>query len=287
MFAKRQTYRAFTLIELLVVVSIIGLLIALLLPALAKANDSAKAINTLSAMRQTMIAYTNYSVDNRDQLLYGYLPDSLYGVPTTSKLNGVTLGGLSAQRYPTRLAEYQGDSWALVYNHTAPPEVPQAGDLDFSGKAYALGVSPAFGINATFVGGDQRYRGFALSGGQRRPFWGGPAVFGLQHVRDPSTLIALAESRSYEGGELTEDGFHTVSAPLNEGIPIWDSAGEEFDFPNGFGGVGIPAGRFSNAAATGFIDGHCEALKPYELDDMRLWSNYAVSENNPALYSNR
>ena len=284
MLARLNQARGFTLIELLVVVSIIGLLIALLLPALAMANNSAKAISTLGAMQQSMVAYTSYSIDHKEDLLHGYSPSSLYGKPVTSNLSGVTLGGLSAQRYPTRLASYQGDSWEMIYSHIAPPEVPSPGDPDFSTKAYALGVSPAFGINATFVGGDHRYRGFAVYAGVNRPNANGPAVFKLHRVRHPSGLITLAESRSYEGGELTQDGFHTVSAPKNEGLPQWFANGNGFDFPSAFGGIGIPAGRFIDAAATGFIDGHSEALKPNELEDMRLWSNYAKTKNDPALY---
>ena len=286
MHSQRNTINGFTLIELLVVVSIIGLLIALLLPALAMANNSAKAVSTLGAMQQTIVAYNNYSVDHKDQLLHGYLPGSLYGQAVTSELNGVTLGGLSAQRYPTRLAEYQGDSWELIYNHTSPPEIPSQGDPDFSIKAYALGVNPSFGINATFVGGDQRYRGFAVSGGVNKPNPLGPAVFKLHRVKAPSGLIALAESREYVGGKLNENGFHTVSAPINEGVSQWYAEGEEIGFPSAFGGVGTPSGRFVNAAATGFIDGHSEALKPAELEDMRLWSNYAKTADDPALYPN-
>ena len=174
----------------------------------------------------------------------------------------------------------------MIYHHTDPPEVPAPSDPDFATKAYELGVSPSLGINATFVGGDQRYRGFAISGGVNRPNLNGPAVFQQHRVRSPSSLIAFAESRSYVGGVLTEDGFHTVSAPLNEAVPQWSAEGQGYSFPNAFGGIGIPAGRFIDAAATGFVDGHSQALSPSELEDMRLWSNFASSSNDPALYPN-
>lgn len=65
--ATRNTCRGFTLIELLVVISIISLLVAILLPVLAKARQSAMNLVCHSSHKQMWLSYSMYSLDNKDK----------------------------------------------------------------------------------------------------------------------------------------------------------------------------------------------------------------------------
>jgi prepilin-type N-terminal cleavage/methylation domain-containing protein/prepilin-type processing-associated H-X9-DG protein len=107
MIERNRRRRAFTLIELLVVIGIISLLVSILLPALNRAREQAKAVSCASNERQLYMALLNYVNENHNR------------VPIPSKIGDVSpTAPVCYVMQTTGVCSYTYGTW---WPYIAPP----------------------------------------------------------------------------------------------------------------------------------------------------------------------
>lgn len=115
---RKTSSRGFTLVELLVVIAIIGVLIALLLPAIQAAREAARRSECSNKLRQLGIAMHNYH-DNNECFAAGAVKASPGSGGTTTSTNCRAVWGISLLPYVEQTILYDQYVHTLAINATA------------------------------------------------------------------------------------------------------------------------------------------------------------------------
>lgn len=210
------TRAGFTAIELMVCIAVIAILLALLLPALARSRAQAHNVRCGNNLRHLGSALNSYASDHR-----GYVPRNPAYYPNHPV-------------WPVVLRRYLGGSDPDTWR-------------DVGTEAFRCAANPTQGVPATYV-----INGFAFeTQGYPRPWWGSPAVNASQ-IRQPSRLPFFLETPNLFNSRTAfpefDDIFFEIRLGLHKPAHVTPGKGCRVDMMRHFG-------RSSNVAfADGHVE---------------------------------
>jgi prepilin-type N-terminal cleavage/methylation domain-containing protein/prepilin-type processing-associated H-X9-DG protein len=229
----------FTLVELLAVIAIIAVLAALVLPALSRARERARAIICLNNTRQLGLAWQIYAGDNDERLPYNLGMAGSSFRTGLNWVNNVMTWDLSSDN--TNLATLTGASLGrFVSGNTSVYRCPS--DEALSSVQRAAGWTArirSYSMNA-MVGdaGDFTANGFNINNPGYTQF------FKTTQIPQPTEIFVFLD----EHPDSIDDGYFLDKSPEN--------GSEYVGAYNNAQWTDLPASYHNGATAFSFADGH-------------------------------